>query len=441
LNTVVKIVKELTMAKTQTVFQYLKRHPDIIDSFLNHLEASALPDYLVRLISIDSETPGVVTQQWLTEVKLIEKLVGKFAASNANNFSDVVQTFMDVILASPWGSPLMNKITSDAISKSLFQTITDTNNPRAFQHGMRVFIRLIRGFTLLQDTQINEADNKYKFVKPDFSAPIDKLPWTVQILVKNFSKFDQLLKNPTLKKKFKNQTGQTFDTFGFERLVILEMIEALISLNCNAVKTELLSSQLFATSIDLLINKFPYNSFCHKSVETIFVRYIEKAGPEIQMKFFEKFPLAKILVDEVKKATEKTKTTQGKSKQHDAFPQYLAFLNRLVCTLHDMSLKSATLQTLLEVVPGWKDLSHNVIEERTKIEIAIKQLKGEDPSLSQQNSVPESDSDSYEDGLFNEKEDLTLSDDQDLDSTNDEEDYETEQVEILLTKIEVQAYA
>jgi len=60
--------------------------------------------------------------------------------------------------------------------------------------------------------------------------------------------------------------------------------------------------------------------------------------------------------------------------------------------------------------------------------------------LGEENAVQESN-DAYLDGKDRDEDDLALPDDVDLDSTNDADDYDLDQAEILLTKQEIEAFA
>lgn len=51
------------------------------------------------------------------------------------------------------------------------------------------------------------------------------------------------------------------------------------------------------------------------------------------------------------------------------------------------------------------------------------------------------DSEAYREGRDGDADDLALPDDVDMDSTNDFDDYDIDQAEILLTKQEVEAFA
>jgi serine/threonine-protein phosphatase 6 regulatory subunit 3 len=433
-NLVVKVAKAITSSKMEPMLNYLKRKFHYLDGFIEHLEATAVTEFFTRLISMDGDIDGMSTQQWLTENGFVEKLISKLGVKYVEIHSDVAQSIIDIIATAPVGTPILNKFISEESVKLLFKTITDPANPRSFKYGMKVFNKLLKGVSTVQEDNPDSEDDeeKVKSAKPDPLGPLEQLPIPVQVLVEYLDKFIGFLDHPLASLKVTDQSNQSYEAFGFDRIVILDTIDILLELNYMAVNKILLNSNLFPIGLGLIF-RFPVNNFCHRSLETIFVKFLENSGPDSQLAFLEKTKLAHKLLEADKHGDKPA-------------PLYKPYLHRIIFSIGEISDKSPTLKTELDVIEGWNDLLNEVKEERKKLETASSAAKvEEEPSFFQPPSVPDPSeldgSDAYEEGRDDDDEDLNLDDDQDMDSANDADDYDADQAEILLTKQEIEASA
>jgi hypothetical protein len=441
-NLVVKVAKSITSSKMEPMFNYLKRKTHFIDAFINHLEASAVTEFFTRLISIDGDIDGMSTQQWLTELGFVEKLVSKLGREYVDIHSDVAQSIIDIMATSPIGTPLMNRFLSEATVKMLFKIIIDPENPRAFKYGMKVFNKLLRGLSTAQEDNPDseDEDEKTRYVKPDPLGPLEQLPAPVQVLVTHLQKFTDLLKHPLSTTQITDQSLHSYEAFGFDRIVILEMIDILLDLNYMAVNKLLLGGDFFVVALELVFS-FSQNNFCHRSLETIIGKFLENSGPDSQVAFLEKTKVAHKLL-EAEKLTGKA-APAGDSKPT---PLYRPYLHRMIYSIGEISEKSPALKSAVDEIEGWSSLLTEVQEERKSLESASSAAKVEDePPIFQAPAIPDPSelegSDAYEEGRDDDDEDLNLDDDQDMDSTNDADDYDADQAEILLTKQEIEASA
>jgi len=433
-NVVVKVAKTITSSKTETMLNYLKRKFHYLDGFIDHLEASAVTDYLTRLISIDGDIDGMTIPLWLVENGLIEKMISKLGPKYAEIHSDVAQSIIEIITISPVGSPLIIKFMSEDCVNLLFKTILDPGNPFSFKYGMKVFIKILKGVsTIPEETADSEEDEeKGKLTKPDPLGPLEQLLMPVQLVIRQLEKFIGLLDHPLSTSQVTDQSNKSYEAFGFDRIVILETIEVLLDLNWLAVNKILLNSELFPVTLGLIF-RFPFNNFCHRSIETILVKFLENSGSDPQLAFLQRTKLPQKLLESVK-------TTEKPS------PLYRPYLLRMIYSIGEISEKSPLLKTELDAIEGWNELLNEVREERKKLETASSAAKvEEEPSMFQPPAAPDPSelegSDAYEEGRDDDDEDLNLDDDQDMDSANDADDYDADQAEILLTKQEIEASA
>jgi len=255
-------------------------------------------------------------------------------------------------------------------------------------------------------------------------------------MASHLSRFCELLKTPLASRKVFDQSHYNYEAFGFDRMLILEMVDILLDLNYMAVNKALLNSDLFSIALALVF-QFQHNNFCHRSLEVVFVKFLENSGQEAQLSFLDKTKLTKRLVE----ADKTDKPEPGKPSA-----LYKPYLHRMVHSIGEISERAPYLKGVLEEVEGWNDLLTLVKEERKKLETATAGSKvEEEPAFFQPPAaldVNDTDTnDSYEQGQDDDDEDLNLEDDQDMDSTNDADDYDADQAEILLTKQEIEASA
>jgi len=333
---------------------------------------------------------------------------------------------------------LMNRIVSEDMTRLLLKTIIDKQNPGAFKYGMKVFNKLLKGLSVVQEDNPDSDDDdvKPKFTKPDPLGPLEQLPAPIQVLAEYLPQFCALLKSPLSSVKINDQSRYNYEAFGFDRLLILEMVDILLDLNYMAINKAMLQSDLFTIALELVFD-FSHNNFCHRYLEVIFVKYLENSGQEAQLNFLEKTKLINRLVDADKASNQES----GKPQ-----PLFKPYLHRMVYGIGEIAEKATHVKTILDVVEGWNDLLNLIKEERKKLETASAVSKvEEEPAYFQPPSVldaPDMDTnDSYEEGRDDDDEDLNLEDDQDMDSTNDADDYDADQAEILLTKQEIEASA
>jgi len=174
---------------------------------------------------------------------------------------------------------------------------------------------------------------------------------------------------------------------------------------------------------------------------------LEHLGSEGHQKFLAKTRLPQRLVE----AEPKDKGVELTENSGNLKKQFRPYLYELAHTLHQIGEASEPFKHQLEAVPGWADYDKYVQEEKRKLEAmsGIDTIKTDDePTVFQSRSslgLPPLNSDldntAYEQGRDNDDEDLSLSDDIDMDSTNDADDYDVDHAEILLSKQEIEAFA
>jgi len=173
---------------------------------------------------------------------------------------------------------------------------------------------------------------------------------------------------------------------------------------------------------------------------------LEHLGSEGHQKFLSKTRLPQRLVE----AEPKDKHAELAENSRNLKKQYRPYLYELAHTLHQIGEASETFKQQLDAVAGWADYDKQVQEERRKLEAmsGVDTIKTDDePTVFQPRSalglppLSDNENNAYEQGRDADDEDLSLSDDIDMDSTNDADDYDVDHAEYLLSKQEIEAFA
>eukprot|EP01125_Pyxidicula_operculata_P005369 TRINITY_DN191_c2_g1_i1.p1 TRINITY_DN191_c2_g1~~TRINITY_DN191_c2_g1_i1.p1 ORF type:complete len:575 (+),score=158.40 TRINITY_DN191_c2_g1_i1:43-1767(+) len=454
-NLVVRIIATLLASKPKESLAYLKERPQIIENFLNHLECAATSEFFARLISADSEPDGSGTLAWLVEAGFVEKIISKFSTSYEGLHCDVAQAIIDVMITSAFESPLMERLLSENTCNTLYQMMIDPQNPSAFRYGMKVLIQMLKCIAVASEETFDSDDDedKPKRSKPSQppNAPLQSLPPPICVFVSHIDAFCKLLVSPTKVSSISLQNGVTVEAFGFIRLGVLQMVETLLLFNYIAVHEAILNSEFFPIVVDHFFN-YNHSNFCHRMVQGIVSRFLEQSvvhsstfGNEAQIKFFKKTQLAQKLI----KAEEENKVdvANHRDKVEGGAPRrpYMPFVHIMGSEIQALTTNNAPLKDILEALPGWVEFIEVVKEEHARIQA----LKAVDPKEQEEHyqftakpsDLHEQKNDAYLEGRDGDEEDLSLSDDVDMDSSNDADDYDIEQAEILLTKQEIEAFA
>jgi len=229
------------------------------------------------------------------------------------------------------------------------------------------------------------------------------------VVRKGFSllpRLNQLLVEPPQKRLISNQDAKDVEAFGYHRLGILQCFECLLNLGNPIILSQLLRTQweMHKTIFDLLL-KFPSNNFCHLFVERILCVSVMQASPDDIVEFLQhsEFP---------------TKLVQGWAIAREQKLLVTPFLVKITYCIAERQKKSEEVEKYLLSVPGWEELTSSLSEEFSHLD--HQQHGGFDPSEdSQQEHISSENS---------------------AESSNDADDYDTLQAEVLLGRDELDVW-
>jgi len=194
----------------------------------------------------------------------------------------------------------------------------------------------------------------------------------------------------------------------------------------------------FFPFIQSMIFKYPGNNFVHKFAQHLFSRFLEQSTPEDQIGLLKKTGILVKVIEEHNKA-------KPGSEGAKAAVQYLPYLYNIARSAQMSGELLPPVGEYLKSVPGWTEFATWFADYRAKQAPVVIPKNTEDleafkPDFGDDGQVQDSN-DNYLDGKDRDEDDLSLPDDVDLDSSNDADDYDLDQSEILLTKQEIEAFA
>jgi hypothetical protein len=318
--------------------------------------------------------------------------------------------------------------------KALLNHALDKDNLGALRYAPRVLIALLK---LLNAHNQPSPDDATKRPIPA-STELKDLPEIVRILLDHVPKFIELLKKAPKEKQLKMQDNTSVEVFGPHRVVVLELLEELLYLNFHPVQNALVEDKEFYPFVLQLIFKFPGNNFVHKFVGHLYTRFLEQSTPDAQITLLKKTEVVKKIVEEHNKA-------KPGSEGAKTVVQYLPYLYGVGRAAQASGELFPPVAEYLATVAGWAEFSTWLADYRAKQQPAVVPKVSEDaeafkPDFSEDGAIQESN-DAYLEGKDRDEDDLALPDDVDLDSSNDADDYDLDQAEILLTKQEIESFS
>jgi len=392
-NLVLRIINCLFSSRLTSMIEYMRAHPEIITSLVSHLDCTAVPEFLARIIiNLEGEYEGRGTLAWLVDNGVPTMMVERFSPEYKHLQSDLARTLIEVILSSSSNSPFLKQLYEPEMIDLLFSQVLKEGNVYGFRSGMAVMSQLLRGLAHQDDGDVIPHDATYESLPIIIHKVIDKLP-----------QLFSLLTNPPNATTATNQMGDEIKVFGFFRLAILQCFESLLGLSLPNLTRKILVEHvnLFGTILQLLFD-FPTNNFCPMFVEKILGIGLGQASDEEVIEFVNGSGIVTSIL---------LHSSLIKDNKFMARP----FLHRIIFTVHERQRRTPQLDAVLSVVEGWEELLGSLAEEFASMDNSIYPYPGgESPGQPEQMS-----SESPE-------------------ISNDADDYDTEQAEVLLTKEDIE---
>jgi len=333
-----------------------------------------------------------------------------------------------------WEHALVQALVSEKNVKALISYALEKDNLGALRYAPRVLIAYLKLLNTANQPTPEDASKRIFAT----NLPLAQLPVIVRILVGHLPKFLDILRKAPQEKQMKMQDNLSIPVFGPHRVVIMELTEELLALNFHAVQQALLDDKEFYPFVLTLIFTFPGNNFVHKFAGHLFSRFLENSTPESQISLLKKTDIIKRVIEEHDKAKPGSEGTK-------AAVQYLPYLYSVARSAEASGELFPQIAEYLKAIPGWTPFTTWLADYRAKQQRAEIPKSSEDseafkPDFNEDGVVQDSN-DSYVEGKDRDEDDLALPDDVDLDSSNDADDYDLDQAEILLTKQEIESFA
>ncbi|XP_059904558.1 serine/threonine-protein phosphatase 6 regulatory subunit 2a isoform X2 [Gadus macrocephalus] len=267
-----KTIGNLIARKTEQVISFLRKKEGFIGLVLNHIDASAMMDLLLRLISCVEPAP--LRQEvlvWLNEEKLIQRLIELiYTGKDEERQSNASQTLCDIIRLSRDQAnqmqenvepdPLLAVLESqDSVAGLLKSMFEGDRNEAGIVNGTQVLLTLL-------ETRRSGLEGLMELYSQGYERSYTVNSSILHAIEPHLKDFHQLLLDPPKKSAILTTVGLLEEPLGNARLHVARLVAALLQTNSPSVCMELCR----LSSMDLLLDlffKYSWNNFLHFQVE------------------------------------------------------------------------------------------------------------------------------------------------------------------------------
>uniref|UniRef100_A0A3B4A109 Uncharacterized protein n=1 Tax=Periophthalmus magnuspinnatus TaxID=409849 RepID=A0A3B4A109_9GOBI len=255
-----KTIGNLIARKTEQVISFLKKKEGFIGLVLKHIDASAMMDLLLRLIScVEPAALRHDVLHWLNEEKLVQRLTELIHTGNdEERQSNASQTLCDIIRLSRDQANQMQENSEDPLLAVLESQESVAELLKNMFEGEKSEASIVNGtqvlLTLLE-TRRSGYDRSHTVSSSILNA-----------IEPHLKDFQQILLDPPQKSAILTTVGVLEHPLGNARLHVARLVASLLQTNCPSVCKELCR----LNTIDLLLDLFftyTWNNFLHFQVE------------------------------------------------------------------------------------------------------------------------------------------------------------------------------
>ncbi|XP_038833504.1 serine/threonine-protein phosphatase 6 regulatory subunit 2-like isoform X1 [Salvelinus namaycush] len=280
-----KTIGNLIARKTEQVISFLRKKDGFIGLVLKHIDASAMMDLLLRLISCVEPAPlRQEVLNWLSEEKLIQRLTELIhTGKDEERQSNASQTLCDIIRLSrdqanqmqenAEADPLLAVLESQESVAGLLKTMFEGERSEAsIVNGTQVLLTLLEtrrsGLEGLMDLYSQGYERSYTVNSSILHA-----------IEPHLKDFQQLLLNPPKKSAILTTVGLLEEPLGNARLHVARLVAALLQTSAPSVCQELCKLTTMDQLLDLFF-KYSWNNFLHFQVELCVASILNHSVPE-----------------------------------------------------------------------------------------------------------------------------------------------------------------
>ncbi|XP_075907544.1 serine/threonine-protein phosphatase 6 regulatory subunit 2a isoform X2 [Nelusetta ayraudi] len=267
-----KTIGNLIARKTEQLITFLKKKEGFIGLVLKHIDASAMMDLLLRLISCVEPAPlRQEVLHWLNEEKLVQRLTELIhTGKDEERQSNASQTLCDIIRLSRdqanqmqenmEADPLLAVLESqESVAGLLKNLFAGERSEASIVNGTQVLLTLLEtrrsGLEGLMDLYSQGYERSYTVNSSILNA-----------IEPHLKDFQQLLLDPPKKSAILTTVGVLEQPLGNARLHVARLVAALLQTSDPSICQGLCNLSTMDVLLDLFF-KYSWNNFLHFQVE------------------------------------------------------------------------------------------------------------------------------------------------------------------------------
>ncbi|XP_039906463.1 serine/threonine-protein phosphatase 6 regulatory subunit 2a isoform X1 [Simochromis diagramma] len=267
-----KTIGNLIARKTEQVITFLKKKEGFIGLVLKHIDASAMMDLLLRLISCVEPAPlRQDVLHWLNEETLVQRLTELIhAGKDEERQSNASQTLCDIIrLSRDQASQMQENVEADPLLAVLESQESVAGLLKNMFEGERSEASIVNGtqvlLTLLE-TRRSGLEGLMDLYSQGYERSYTVNSSILNAIEPHLKDFQQLLQDPPKKSAILTTFGLLDQPLGNARLHVARLVAALLQTNAPNICQELCNLATMDLLLDLFF-KYSWNNFLHFQVE------------------------------------------------------------------------------------------------------------------------------------------------------------------------------
>uniref|UniRef100_A0A674EA38 Protein phosphatase 6, regulatory subunit 2a n=1 Tax=Salmo trutta TaxID=8032 RepID=A0A674EA38_SALTR len=299
-----KTIGNLIARKTEQVISFLRKKDGFIGLVLKHIDASAMMDLLLRLISCVEPAPlRQEVLNWLSEEKLIQRLTELIhTGKDEERQSNASQTLCDIIrLSRDQANQMQENVEADPLLAALESQESVAGLLKTMFEGERSEASIVNGtqvlLTLLE-TRRSGLEGLMDLYSQGYERSYTVNSSILHAIEPHLKDFQQLLLNPPKKSAILTTVGLLEEPLGNARLHLLVCLHRRVSSTCHYLLLYRIHSFVhplelsfihflsflsftltFLLSLDLFF-KYSWNNFLHFQVELCVASILNHSVPE-----------------------------------------------------------------------------------------------------------------------------------------------------------------
>ncbi|KAM4569953.1 serine/threonine-protein phosphatase 6 regulatory subunit 2a isoform 3-T4 [Odontesthes bonariensis] len=265
-----KTIGNLIARKTEQVITFLKKKEGFISLVLKHIDASAMMDLLLRLISCVE--PASLRQEvlhWLNEERLVQRLTELIhTGKDEERQSNASQTLCDIIrLSRDQANQMQENVESDPLLAVLESQESVAGLLKNMFEGERSEASVVNGtqvlLTLLETRRLEGLMDLYS---QGYERSYTVNSSILNAIEPHLKDFQQLLLDPPKKSAILTTVGVLEQPLGNARLHVARLVAALLQTSAPSICQELCNLSTMDLLLDLFF-KYSWNNFLHFQME------------------------------------------------------------------------------------------------------------------------------------------------------------------------------